>query len=184
MDVGEPLGCDELLGVLLRLGDVRALDDHVRAELAAARLLDERRHLRHHHRHGNAEVAPVPRERERMVARACRDHALRAGRRRKLQQRVARAALLEAAGALLVLELREDGRAGDARERGRLDARRSKHATRDARTRRDDVVDGHVRRGGVCALRAHAPAFTVAGDFGSTFPAAFAASSAFSRRST
>ena len=178
VDIGEAFVGDELVGEVLRLGDVRAVDQDARAELAATRLLHERRDLGHHDRHGDAEVARVPGERERVVARAGRHDAAGARCLRKLQKRVARAALLEAAGALLVLELDEDLAAGQPRKRRRVDARRALHASRDPASRSDDVVERHIL---ARTRRAHAVTFCAAPAAGE---AAFAASSAFRSRST
>ena len=75
----------------------------------------------------------------RVVAGRRRDHAAPALLGREQQQRVARAALLEAAGALQVVELAVDVRAGELRQRDRLDARRQVDAAGDPRAGGFDV---------------------------------------------
>src|SRR5579864_2187206 len=62
-------------------------------------------------------------------------------RRRKLQQRIARAAFLEGAGALQIIELAMDVRAGELRQRNRLDAWRFVDAAAYALARGFDVGD-------------------------------------------
>ena len=84
----------------------------------------------------------------RMIAGGRRDHTALALLIAKKQQCVARAALLEAAGALQVIELAEDVCAGQLRQRDRLDARRLVDAAADAFARRLDVRRGHRRLGG------------------------------------
>ena len=80
-----------------------------------------------------------------MVAGGRRDHAALALFGRELQERVARAALLEAAGALQVVELAVDMRAGEPRQRYRFNARREVDAARDAFTRSFDVGESDHR---------------------------------------
>ena len=82
----------------------------------------------------------------RVVARGGGDDAAAARLGGELQQRIARAALLEAAGALQVIELAEDVRAGELRQRNRFDARRQIHAAGDARARGLDVGEGQHGR--------------------------------------
>ncbi len=122
-----------------------AVQHDARAELAAVRHLDERGEARHHDGHRNAEQAPVIRDALGVVARGHRDHALLLQVRRELQQCVARATLLEAAGSLQVVELAPDVRAGQLRQRDRLHARRLVDATRDARARSQHVVEREHR---------------------------------------
>ena len=81
----------------------------------------------------------VVRDALRVVAGRRRDDAAPALLGREQQQRVARAALLEAAGALQVVELAVDVRAGELRQRDRLDAGRVVDAAGDARARGLDV---------------------------------------------
>ena len=122
-----------------RLGQIRAVQHHRRAERAAIGDLDQRREARHHHRHRDAEEAAVVGDAERMIAGRGRDHAALALLRREPRQRVARAALLEASGALQIVELAIDVRAGELRKRDRLDARRDVDAARDPLARGLDV---------------------------------------------
>src|SRR5579862_973148 len=109
--------------------------------MSTIRYLDERRELRHHDGDRDAEQRAVIGDAKRMIARGRRDHAALALRFRKLQKRVARAAFLEAARALQVIELAVDMRAGQLRERNRLDAWRFVNAVADALVRRCDIGD-------------------------------------------
>ena len=118
MDVGEPLIAREAVGEFLCFRDIRTVNHHIRAEFAATRLLDEWRHLGHHHRDGNVEIATMPSERQRVIASTRRDNTRAAFSSRELQHRVARAAFFETARALLILKFDEDIAARDLRQRG------------------------------------------------------------------
>ena len=124
MDERQAFARGDRLGLGARFGQVGAVQHDRRAELAAVGHLDQRGELRHDDGHRNAEQRAVIGDALRVVAGRRGDHAALALRRRQLQQRVARAALLEAAGALQVVELAVDVRAGQLRQRDRLDARR------------------------------------------------------------
>ncbi len=119
VDEREPFALRELARVRARLGQVRAMEHDGRAELATVRDLDQRGEFRHHDGDGNAEQPAVVGDALRVVAGGGRDHAALALLGREEQQRVARAALLEAAGALQVVELAVDLRAGEMRQRDR-----------------------------------------------------------------
>jgi hypothetical protein len=79
-----------------RFAQVGAVQHDVGAELAAVGDLDQCREHRHHDRRGYAEQLRVVRDPLRVVAGRRRDHAAPALLGRELQQRVARAAFLEA----------------------------------------------------------------------------------------
>ena len=132
VDEREAVARGDFAGVRARLGQVGAVQDDVGAELAAVGHLDQRREHRHHDGRGNAEQLRVIGDALRVIAGGRGDHAALALLGRQLQQRVARAALLEAAGALQVVELAVDVRAGELRQRDRLDARRVVDAAGDA----------------------------------------------------
>ena len=147
MDEGEALAVGQQRRVRARLGQVRAVQHHAGAELAAVGHLDQRRELRHDDGDRDPQQAAVVRDALRMVAGRDGDDAGPSGRFRQQQQRVAGAAFLEAAGALQVVELAEDMRAGELRQRYRLDAGRLVDAAADALARGEDVVDAdHDRR--------------------------------------
>ena len=99
-------------GLVAGLVVVGAVQDDLRAEAARGRDLDQRRGLRHDDGGADAEPRRVEGDALRVVAGAGGDHAARALLRRELQQPVQRAALLEGAGALQVLELEIDRMAG------------------------------------------------------------------------
>ena len=107
-----------------RLREVGAVKDDVGAELAAIGDLNERGELRHHDGRRDPEELRVVGDPLRVIAGRGRDHPALARVRRQLEQRIARAAFLEAARALQVVELAVDVRAGQLRQRNRLDARR------------------------------------------------------------
>ncbi len=125
-----------------RFAEIGPFQHHRGAELAAIGHLDQRRELRHHHGHRDPQQRAVIGDALRVVARRGGDDAATARLRRQPQQRIARAALLEAAGALQVIELAENVRAGELRQRDRFDARRQVHAAGDPRARRLDVGEG------------------------------------------
>ena len=99
-----------------RFIEIGAVQHDTRTELPTARNLVERRELRHHDSDGNGQQAGVIGNALCVIAGRRRDHAPFAGFVRKLQQRVARAALLETAGALQIVELAIDPRAGELRQ--------------------------------------------------------------------
>src|SRR6185436_13849185 len=106
---------------------------------------------------------------------------------RELQQRVARAALLEAPGALQIVELAVDVRAGELRQRNRFDAGRVVDAARDPKARSFDVGEGdHLREARVSLQngRAMPGLAAVSTRRNSPFIRSSAASSSASKRST
>jgi hypothetical protein len=141
VDEREPVARGERFRFDARLREVRAVQHDGRAEMPAVRHLEERGKLRHDDRHRDAEQRAVICDAERVIAGGGRDDAALTLRRRKLQQRIACAALLEAAGALQVIELAMDVRAGKLRQRDRLDARRFVDAAANALARGFDVGD-------------------------------------------
>ena len=92
-------------------------------------------HVRRRHRHDNgrrhAEGLGVPGETLRMIAGGGGDDAAGAFFFREQHQLVERAALLERAGVLQVLELQPDLRAGDERQFFRMDERRARNPAGD-----------------------------------------------------
>jgi hypothetical protein len=149
MDEREALARGDFTGMRARLGQVRAVQDDLGAELAAVGHLDQRRENGHHDGRGNAEELRVIGDSLRVIAGGRGDHAASSLLRRQLQQGVARAALLEAAGALQVIELAVDMRAGELRQRNRFDARRVIDATGDAVAGSLDVGERHHAKRGL-----------------------------------
>ena len=142
VDVRESLALRDHRGFRARFAEVGAVQDDRCAQRAAIGDLDQRRELRHHDRRRNAEQSRVIGEALRVIAGRRRDHAAPAFVRRELEQCVARAALLEAAGALQVVELAVNMRAGELRQWNRLDARREIDAARDAHAGSFNVGEG------------------------------------------
>ena len=103
----------------------------MRAEPLAGGDLNERGVFRHHHGDRDAEQLAVVGEAECVVAGAGRNDATFFSCGRKPEQRVARAALLERAGALEVVEFADDLRPGDLGERNRFRAGRDNDAAGD-----------------------------------------------------
>ena len=97
----------------LRLRKIFAVQNDGRAELLAITDLDQRREFRHDHRRRNPEQFALIGKGLGVVAGGGRDHAALLLFRRQLREGVARAALLEASGALQVVELAENLHAGD-----------------------------------------------------------------------
>ena len=75
MDERQPVARGELLGFGARLGQVGAVQHDAGAELAAVGHLDQRRELRHHHGHRDAEQAAVVGDALRVIAGGRGDHA-------------------------------------------------------------------------------------------------------------
>jgi hypothetical protein len=89
--------------------------------------------------HRDLEQAAVIGDAQRMIGRRRGHDAAAALLGVKLLQRVARAAFLEAAGALQVVELAKNVRAGQLRQPDRLDAGRHVDSARDSLARGFDV---------------------------------------------
>mmetsp|Transcript_8809 Transcript_8809/g.18073 ORF Transcript_8809/g.18073 Transcript_8809/m.18073 type:complete len:489 (+) Transcript_8809:328-1794(+) len=149
VDVGQPLGGDEGLGVLLGLPDVRPLDDDARPEPPALVHLGQRGHRGHHHGHRHPQLPPVVRQRERVVPRRRGDrppairHELRAALPQQRQEGVARAPLLEGPRELPELGLQVHVRADDVAQELRFFARGARHAPPDGHLGAGDVGEGH-----------------------------------------
>jgi hypothetical protein len=141
-----------VLDVLARgEGGVRdgvALQYDVGAQSAALRDLRQRRDGRHEHRHGDAELGAVVRERQRVVPRGGGDDTFLALLGVEGEEGVPRAALLERARGLLPLVLEEDVHLRHRGERARTRARRADDAVADAEVRGGDVLE----RGEVLAV--------------------------------
>ena len=95
------------------------MQDDGGAEFLAIADLNERRVFRHHDRRRNAEQFSLVGERLGVIARGGRDHAAFLLVGRQLRESVARAAFLETAGALQVVELAENFHPGDLAQRNR-----------------------------------------------------------------
>jgi hypothetical protein len=132
VDVGEAFRRRKLVGPRARLRKIPARHDHDRAQFPAGAHLDERGVVRHHHRDRDAEQLAVIREAQRVVPGRRGDDAALLLPGFQLQERVARAALLEGAGALEVVEFAEDPRPGDVRQRDGLRAGRHDHPAGEA----------------------------------------------------
>src|SRR5437867_1161479 len=137
------LGLD-LLGAGKGLVVVFAVEDHLGALPPRGHHLAEGRPFGHDDDGRDAQPGGVPGHGQRVVAGAGGHDAPAALCRRELEQEVGGAALLEGARHLKVLELDEDARAGQSRQRLRVGARRGGDGAAEARPRRADVVD---RRG-------------------------------------
>ena len=133
---------DQGVGMRTGLGEIPARHNHAGAEFPAGAHLDQRGVVGHDHRHGNAQQPAMISEAERVIAGGSRDDAALALARVELEQRIARAALLERAGALEVVEFAEDPRARDLGERNGLRAGRLDHAAGDAAAGGADVGEG------------------------------------------
>ena len=146
VDVGQPAFFADAVRVRLRFGEIFSVQDDGRAELLAVADLDERRVFRHHDRRGNAKQLALIGEGLGVIAGGGRDDAALLLFRRQLRQGVARAAFLEAAGALQVLELAENFHARDLAQRNRRLAGRIINRALDSLPRLFDVLQrDHVR---------------------------------------
>jgi hypothetical protein len=131
VDEREPVAGGDLAGMHARFRQVGAVQHDVRAELPAVGDLDQRREYRHDDGRRNAEQLRVIGDALGVIAGRCGNDAALPRVGRELQQRVARAAFLETAGALQVIELAINVRAGELRKRDRFDAGRVVDASRD-----------------------------------------------------
>ena len=140
MDEGELLLLLQARGLLAGFVIVRAVQDDLRAKAARGGDLYQRRGLRHDDARANAQPRRVKGHALRVIAGARGDHAVRALLRRELQQPVQRAALLEGAGTLQILQLEIDGMAGQLGEIVRYLARRIVEDIADALASGRDTV--------------------------------------------
>ncbi len=139
MDEDQPaLGLD-LAGAGVGLVEVLPVQDDLRAAAAGRRHLGQRRPLRHDDDGGDAELRRVERDAQAVVARAGRDDAAPALVGGELQEQVGRAALLEGARHLQVLQLDVDARAGHRGEGLRVGAGRLGDDAGQPRAGRPDV---------------------------------------------
>lgn len=106
-----------MLGHLLRLRQVGALNDDVGAMFAGARDLGERRAQRNHDGRPDAEPSGVVSDALRMVAGRHGADARRALLRPQAEKLAQRAALLEACSELEILELEMKLAAADSRQK-------------------------------------------------------------------
>ena len=119
VDVGQAAFFTDAVRVGLRFGEILSMQNDGRTEFLAVADLDERRVFRHHDRRGNAKELALIGQGLGVVAGGGRDDAALLLFRRQLREGVARAAFLEAAGALQVLELAENLHARDLAQRNR-----------------------------------------------------------------
>jgi hypothetical protein len=147
VDVRQSAVGGDVVGTGLGGGEIVAVEDDFGVVAAATGLFDQRCEAGHDDRDRNTEPLAVKRQSQGVIARTGGDHAARSLLRRKLQERVRRAALLERAGALQVFELAENRRAAKLRKRRRLRARRGEHVLGDAALGGQDVGDGRGHRG-------------------------------------
>jgi len=122
MDEREAVARRDFARMRARFGEVGAMQDHSGAQMAAVGDLDQRREQRHHDGRRNAEQTGVVRDALRVVAGGGGDDAALALPARQLRERVTRAALLEAACTLQIVEFAIDMRARELRQRDRFDA--------------------------------------------------------------
>ena len=145
MDVGQALLGGNPVGLGPGFGEVAALHDNPRAEALRGADFDQRRIVGHDHRDRNAEQLAVIREGGGVIAGGGGDDPaflLVAG---EAQQGVARAALLERARALQVVEFAENAGAGDFRQGDRFRTGGNDHAARDAAAGGANVCEGDGR---------------------------------------
>jgi hypothetical protein len=105
---------------------MRALDNHARAQLPAVLHLCERRQRRHDHSDGDAEQLAVIREGEGVIASTGSGDAPFSRLPAQLQQRVARASLLEAPRRVRLLVLEIHVHAESCRQLDRIGYRRAR----------------------------------------------------------
>ena len=145
---------------------VVAAEHDLRAELACGLDLAERGRLRHHDGGLDAEPLRVDGDALRVVAGAGSHHPALALVRSEQRELVRRAALLEGAGAVQVLQLEVDPGPAQLAERLGERAGGDRHDSADAVACRDDVLQGDHRGGRVtasaipvkmwCGMKAHA----------------------------
>ena len=120
IDVGEPFFLRDFVRARFRVGKFLSEQHDVCAQFLTVADFDQWRELRHHHRRGHAQQFPLISKRLSMIPGGGGDHALLFLRRRKFRKGIMRAAFLEAAGALKVVEFAENLHPGELAERDRL----------------------------------------------------------------
>mmetsp|Transcript_13612 Transcript_13612/g.32953 ORF Transcript_13612/g.32953 Transcript_13612/m.32953 type:complete len:334 (+) Transcript_13612:207-1208(+) len=139
----------EFFGVFFGFSNVRSLDDYFGAEFSAPVNLRQGRNCRHHDRHGNSQILPVIRQRERMIAGARRDHASRSPQlvlphlSQQRQYGIPRPPFLERSRELLKFRLQEDVRAEELGEEVGFYAGRANDAVADGDVGTGDVGEGY-----------------------------------------
>src|SRR5213078_4938189 len=108
INVSESAFLRDLVRLFFRLAKIPSMQDHGGAELFAVPDFNEWRVLRHYDGGGNAEQFSLVGERLGMITGRSGDHTALLLIRRELGERVPRAAFLEAACPLFVIEFRED----------------------------------------------------------------------------
>ena len=150
VDEGEAaLPCDRL-GPHLRLRNRFAVEHHLGAVGLCRLDLHERGRYRHHDRDRNAQPPGVVGDRLRMIAGRHRNDAAGALGWRERSELVEGAALLERIGDLEVLIFDEDLRAGQRRQFGRRQHRRTQDVARNDTPRRLDIRECDRHRAVSC----------------------------------
>ena len=134
------------LGMRGGLGQGLAVQHDMRAPGRGARHLGRRREFRHHDGGGDAGQAGMPRHRLGVVAGRHRDDAALALALGQQRQAVGRAALLEGAGDLQIVELQHHLGAGGARNRVAGQRGRAQHAAGDPLGRRRHIGKASARQ--------------------------------------
>ena len=116
IDVGQAFFFRDLVRARLGFAEIVSVQDHIGAEFLAVVYLNQRGEFWHDHSCGNTEQLSLIGERLRVIASRSGDDAALLLIRRKLNQGVARAALLEASSALQVLEFAENSHTGEVAE--------------------------------------------------------------------
>ena len=132
----------DLLGAGIRLVVVLAVQDDLGAVTPRRYDLAEGCPRRHHDDRGNAEPSRVEGDGEPVIARARRHDAAAPLSRAELQEDIGGAPLLEGARHLEVLELHEDARAGQARQRLRVRAGSGGDQTLESSGGGADIAEG------------------------------------------
>ena len=153
VDVGEACSSRDFVRARFRFSKFFAEKHDGRAEFLAIADLDQRRELRHHHGRGNAEQSALIGERLRVIAGGGGDDASLFLLGRKLDEGVARAAFLETAGALEVIELAVNLHPGELAQRDRMRAGRFVDGAFDSLRGFFDVVRTWSRRSQPNGLR-------------------------------
>ena len=117
VDVRQSLLRCEIIGVGAGLSQIVAVQNDYIPKLATVRDFHKRREAGHHHCYRNAQKPPVVRHAERVIPGRSGDRAAPLLFRREQHQRVSRAPFLKTARSLQMLELAEDFRAAQLRER-------------------------------------------------------------------
>jgi hypothetical protein len=139
VNVGQTPGAGEILSVVKSLTECFAVQDHLCAQPAAGGQLDQRSKFGHDDGDVHTQQFTVIGQAQGMVAGRGRNHSTKALLVVEQKQRVACPPLLEAAGALQIIELAIDVRAADFSQRNRLGTRRKINPIGDAMLGADDV---------------------------------------------